>query len=420
MSELRPESYTVTQITEEITQLLSDSLGSVSVEGEISGWKVASSGHAYFSLKDEKSLIKAVMWRSRLERATERPADGQLVRAHGKVTVYAPRGDYQLDVTSISQAGVGLLLQQFEKLKLKLAEEGLFEAERKLPPPFHLRRVVAITSPTGAAIQDFLRVLRSRGTPVEILILPVRVQGVGAAAEIAGAIEKSRDLEPDLVLVTRGGGSLEDLWSFNEEIVARAIADCPIPLVSAVGHEVDYTISDFVADLRTPTPTAGAHLIADLVEGLFENYEDKRERIFAAFSENIRQHRIDLNLLHQRLLSESPLSFVPHYRQRVDETLERCGRALGHRLQSDRRDVREKTDRLRGLLQSGILRLRSDLRVKSEMLTAYNPKHTLDRGFARVETAQSNRPVRKKNEVPNDEDIRIELADGTIEATPHR
>ncbi|MCA9450141.1 MAG: exodeoxyribonuclease VII large subunit, partial [Candidatus Omnitrophica bacterium] len=296
---------------------------------------------------------------------------------------------------------------------------GLFDPDRKQPPPFHLRRVIVITSPTGAAIQDFLRVLRSRGTPVEILILPVRVQGVEAPMEIARAIGRARDLGGDLVLLTRGGGSLEDLWGFNEEVVARAIADCPIPLVSAVGHEVDYTISDFVADLRVPTPTAGAHLVADLVEGLYENFDEKKQRLGEAIGDVIQHRRVDLNLLIQRLKSKSPASQIPHFRQRIDDTLERCGRALVQRVASNRRDVKEILTRLQGSMEKDLLTMRSKLEVRKEKILAFNPQSTLSRGYSRIETAKSNRPIRKKNEVPTDEDIRVQLADGAFEATPH-
>ncbi len=419
MSEYSPAIFTVTQITEEISRIFGESFGSVSVEGEISGWKVAGSGHAYFSLKDEKSLLKSVMWRSRLDRLRLEPADGQLVQAHGKLTVYAPRGDYQLDVTSITQAGAGLLLQRFEKLKAQLAEEGLFDSERKQPPPFQVRRVIVITSPKGAALQDFLRVLKGLATPVEILILPVRVQGVEAPAEVAQAIHRARDLGGDLVVLTRGGGSLEDLWAFNEEAVARAIADCPIPLISAIGHEVDFTISDFVADLRVPTPTAGAHLVGDLVEGLFKNFQDKNDRLTEAISERISAHRIDLNLLIQKLKSASPAGSIPFHRQRIDDFLERSARALTHCLGSRRRDQLDLDGELRTRLERKLLKTQSMLLVQQEKLQAFNPLSTLERGYARIETAQSRRPIRARNEVPTDEDIRVQLSDGSFEANPH-
>jgi len=419
MSEYSPTVYTVTQITEEISQVFNDSFGSVSVEGEISGWKVAGSGHAYFSLKDDKSLLKAVMWRSRLERLLLNPADGQLVRASGRVTVYAPRGDYQLDVTTLAQAGVGLLLQRFEKLKARLAEEGLFDSARKHPPPFQVRRVIVITSPTGAALQDFLRVLKSLATPVEILILPVRVQGIEAPSEIADAIARAGAIGADLVVLTRGGGSLEDLWGFNEEIVARAIAACPIPLISAVGHEVDFTISDFVADLRVPTPTAAAHLVADLVEGLFDNFADKRDRLAAALKDRIVTHRVELNLIRQRLKSENPISFLPHYRQRIDEHLERSGRALSLQTRFLRRDLEGLCSRMNSEMEKKLFRWRAGLLSLEERARAYDPWATLGRGYARIETARTHRPIRSRSEVIGDEDIRVQLSDGNFEATPH-
>lgn len=418
MADSAPLVYTVTQLTEEIGQVFNESFGSLSVEGEISGWKVAGSGHAYFSLKDEKSLLKAVMWRSRLDRLTSLPADGQLVRAHGKLTVYGPRGEYQLDVTTLSQAGVGVLLQRFENLKAQLAAEGLFDSDRKKAPPFHLKRVIVITSPTGAAIQDFLRVLRSRETPVEVLILPVRVQGVEAPAEIARAIRRAPGLGGDLLVLTRGGGSLEDLWAFNEEVVARAIAECPLPTVSGVGHDTDFTISDFVSDLRVPTPTAAAHLVTQLVEGLHDNVAEKGDRLTDAMSDRLSASRVDLELLSGRLRSASPLSAIPHHRRRIDDLIERGARALRGRTLERRRDLRDVLEQLRTRLERRILKERSEVRVRREKILAFNPQSTLERGYARIETARSHRAIRQTSEVPIDEDIRVQLADGSFEATP--
>jgi exodeoxyribonuclease VII large subunit len=295
----------------------------------------------------------------------------------------------------------------------------LFDADRKQPPPFHLKRVIVITSPTGAALQDFLRVLKNRGTPIEILILPVRVQGVEAPTEIARAVRHASELKGDLVVLTRGGGSLEDLWAFNVVVVARAIADCSLPIVSAVGHEVDFTISDFVADLRLPTPTAGAHLVADLVEGLFQNFEDKKIRLCEAISDRISANRVDLNLQIQRLKSESPLSNLPYYRRRIDETIDRCVRALKQSIKQESRNILEYRTRMRTSLEKILLQARSDSLVQEQKLLAFNPQSTLNRGYARVETSKTQRPVRTRNEVPSDEDIRIQLSDGSFEATPH-
>jgi len=418
MSVPSPSVYTVSQITEEISGVLSQSFGSVAVEGEISGWKVAASGHAYFSLKDENSLLKAVMWRSRLSRLEVSPADGQLVRAYGSVTVYPPRGEYQLDVLRITQAGVGLLQQRFEELKRKLAEEGLFDPGRKRETPFRIRRIAVVTSPTGAALRDFLRVLDREDTPVEILILPSRVQGVEAPSEIAGALARVGDRDVDLVVLTRGGGSLEDLWAFNEEAVARAIAACPVPVVSAVGHEVDSTIADFVADVRVATPTAAAQFIADRVRGAIESLEDLTQRLGQAMAESLAELRRELDNIHGRLSARSPLSVVPFYRQRIDDYVSRAGTSVHHRIAVCRAKVSGSRRELFSHFRFDLLKLGGELGSLKERLFTLNPRATLKRGYALVETADRSHPVRSTKDVPPKGDVRVHLSDGSFEASP--
>ena len=390
----------------------------MAVEGEISGWKVAASGHAYFSLRDEASLLKAVMWRSRLARAEVTPADGQLVRAFGSLSVYPPRGEYQLDVQRFTQAGIGLLQQRFEELKRKLEAEGLFDASRKRHPPFRLRRVVAITSPTGAALRDFLRVLDRDETPVQILILPVRVQGVEAPSEIANALGKITPHNCDLVVLTRGGGSLEDLWAFNEEVVARAIAACPVPVVSGVGHEVDTTIADFVADVRVATPTAAAQYIVEWIQAMFEPLQDLAERLESSMREFLRAKRSDLENQQQRLGTRSPLSILPYHRQRVDDFVLRAGRAFRHQITATRSQVSVHRRDLLSRIRLALRDKRGEVRSLSDRLTALDPKATLDRGYALCETAHDSHPIRSVRDVPEKEDIRVHLSDGSFKATP--
>jgi exodeoxyribonuclease VII large subunit len=418
MSDSSLQVFTVSQITEEISGILSEEFDSVAVEGEISGWKVAASGHAYFSLRDETSLLKAVMWRSRLSRAEVTPADGQLVRAFGSLTVYPPRGEYQLDVRKFTQAGVGLLQQKFEELKRNLEAEGLFDPGRKRRPPFRLRRVVVITSPTGAALRDFLRVLDFDGTPVEVLILPVRVQGVEAPSEIADALGKAASLNCDLVVLTRGGGSLEDLWAFNEEVVARAIATCPVPVVSGVGHEVDVTIADFVADIRVATPTAAAQFIVERVQAVFEPLQDLTERLEFSMREFLRDKRADLENQRHRLETRSPLSVVPYHRQRVDDFVLRAGRALQHQVAGIRSQVAVHRRDLFSRFGLVLMDKRGEVRSLSDRLSALDPKATLNRGYTLCETARDSRPVRSVKDVPEDENVRVHLSDGNFEATP--
>src|SRR6266700_1455234 len=264
--------FTVGELTRQIRGTLETKFGAVWVQGEISNYKLHPSGHQYFALKDQRAKIECVIWRDAMLRARQPLVDGTQVQAYGTITVFEAQGKYQLNGQIIQPRGVGLLQAKFEALKRKLQAEGLFEPERKRPLPKFPRRIGIATSPTGAAIRDMLNVLRRRAPWLQILINPVRVQGSGAAQEIAVAIREfaspSEIFAPlDLLVVTRGGGSIEDLWEFNEEIVARAIFHSAVPIMSAVGHEIDFTISDFVADLRAPTPRAAAELIVpDIID----------------------------------------------------------------------------------------------------------------------------------------------------------
>jgi len=263
MNEPLPANLTVSRLVELIREVVESNFFAVTVEGEVSNFAVPSSGHWYFTLKDGQAQLRAVMFRNRNRLAASPPVDGLKVVCTGTVSVYTARGEVQLIVDSLAPAGIGSLQAAFEALKLRLAAEGLFADARKRPLPTFPRTVGIVTSPTGAAIHDLLNVLRRRAPGIRILLRPARVQGDGAAAEIAAGIaDLNRHGGADVLIVGRGGGSLEDLWAFNEEVVARAIAASAIPVISAVGHEVDVTIADFVADLRAPTPSAAAELVA--------------------------------------------------------------------------------------------------------------------------------------------------------------
>ncbi len=254
--------FSVTDLTRKIKGTLEEGFSRIAVQGELSNFKHHSSGHLYFTLKDEHAQIQCVMWRSRVPALSVTPQDGMKMIARGNVTVYEVRGNYQLDVASLQLLGAGELQIAFERLKQKLAAEGLFDQDHKKPLPQFPQRIGIVTSPTGAAIQDIINIINRRFPSTELILCPVKVQGIGAAEEIASAIDDFNNFGAvDVILVGRGGGSLEDLWAFNEEIVARSIYHSSIPVVSAVGHEIDFTIADFVADLRAPTPSAAAELI---------------------------------------------------------------------------------------------------------------------------------------------------------------
>ena len=312
---------TVTELTRSIRSALETKFRAVWVQGEISNYKLHPSGHQYFTLKDQRTQISCVIWRDTTAPPRQPVVDGSQVQVYGTVTVFEARGQYQLNVQILQPRGVGLLQAKFETLKRKLEAEGLFAAERKRPLPKFPRRIGIVTSPTGAAIRDMVNVLRRRAPWLQILINPVRVQGTGAAQEIAVAIRElalpNEAFAPlDLIVVTRGGGSIEDLWEFNEEIVARAIFHSPVPIVSAVGHEIDFTISDFVADLRAPTPSAAAELIVPDIIDL--------------------QRRIDG---YTRALSRQLLSRVRDAQQRLDHARDTLQRCLAHKLDSYKRNL---------------------------------------------------------------------------------
>src|SRR5437773_3055407 len=267
-----PTVFTVGELTRQLRGILETKFGSVWVQGEVSNYKLHPSGHQYFTLKDARAQIACVIFRNTMAPLRQPLVDGTQVQVYGNVSVFEARGQYQLSVQILQPRGLGLLQAKFEALKRKLEAEGFFAPERKRPLPKFPKRVGIVTSPSGAAVRDMLNVLRRRAPWLQILINPVRVQGIGAAAEIAVAIRElatpNENFAPvDLIVIARGGGSIEDLWEFNEEIVARTIASVTVPIVTAIGHEIDFTIADFVADLRAPTPSAAAQLIVpDMID----------------------------------------------------------------------------------------------------------------------------------------------------------
>jgi exodeoxyribonuclease VII large subunit len=313
--------FTVSELTRSIRGTLETKFAAVWVQGEISNYKLHPSGHQYFTLKDQRSQISCVIWRDTMQPPRQPLADGAQVQVFGTVTVFEARGQYQLNVQILQPRGVGLLQAKFEALKRKLESEGLFAPERKRPLPKFPLRIGIVTSPSGAAIRDILNVLSRRAPWLQILVNPVRVQGIGAAQEIAVAISELATPNEafgsvDLVVVTRGGGSIEDLWEFNEEIVARAIFHSAVPIVSAVGHEIDFTICDFVADLRAPTPSAAAELIVPDIIDL--------------------QRQIER---YARTLGHQLLNRVRDAQQRLDHTRDTLQRCLVHQIDGYKRGL---------------------------------------------------------------------------------
>ena len=296
--------WTVSELNRAAGELLEEAFPRVWVEGEISNWKVYGSGHAYFSLKDDGGQISAVLFRATAKNFRFEPRDGLAALAAGRVSLYGQRGQYQLIVDELEPRGKGALQLAFEQLKEKLQKEGLFDAARKRPLPVLPRTVGVVTSPTGAVIRDIITVLGRRFANVRVLLNPVRVQGEGAGAEIAAAIaELAGRGDVDVLIVGRGGGSMEDLWAFNEEVVARAIAACPVPVISAVGHETDFTIADFVADLRAPTPSAAAELVVQSKDALEARVTTLKRQMRAACGARFQsaRHRLDSLAVHRMI-----------------------------------------------------------------------------------------------------------------------
>ncbi|MFQ5825070.1 MAG: exodeoxyribonuclease VII large subunit [bacterium] len=349
--------YTVSELTREIKFLLETSLPEIWVQAEISNFTHHSSGHMYFSLKDEKAQISCVMWRTRNQNLFFTPQDGMKVIVQGRVTVYEKRGNYQLDIIQIQPAGVGELQLAFEQLKNRLREEGLFSEEFKKPIPLYPERIGLVTSPTGAAIRDMITILHRRFPAVEIILNSVRVQGEGAAAEIARAIDEFNQFgEVDVLIVGRGGGSLEDLWAFNEEMVARAVFRSQIPVISAVGHEVDFSICDFVADLRAPTPSAAAELTVRSRLELMEIFQKDLKKMTDSILDGIKYQREKLHNIESSYAFRQPLDLVKQHSQRLDELKRNLTTHISHKTAINREILNSLIQRLSLLDHRGVLK----------------------------------------------------------------
>ncbi|QIZ76981.1 exodeoxyribonuclease VII large subunit [Ferrimonas lipolytica] len=338
---------TVSGLSRQIKQLLEGNLGRVWLSGEISNLATPASGHIYFTLKDDRSQIRCAMFRSRAGRVTFAPANGQQVLVRANLTMYEPRGDIQLVVESMQPAGDGLLQQQFDALKMRLAAEGLFATAAKQPLPKALRRLGVITSASGAAIQDVLSVLQRRDPMLQVVIYPTLVQGRDATASICQALYTANQRnEVDCLLLTRGGGSMEDLWCFNEEAVARAVFASTLPVISAVGHEVDTTICDFVADVRAPTPSAAAELLSQDRSHLLRQTEQLQQRLLRATRGQLTHQQHRLALLASRLDAAHPKNQLQTHYQRLDELSARLHRGIEKQLQLGRFKQQQLSQRL--------------------------------------------------------------------------
>ncbi|HEY3760144.1 MAG TPA: exodeoxyribonuclease VII large subunit [Verrucomicrobiae bacterium] len=412
----------VGELTAQIRQLLEKHIGQVWISGEVTNLRAQSSGHIYFTLKDANAQVACVLFRNETVPHRELIADGQKILVQGDLTVYEVRGQYQIIVHAVELQGVGALQVQFEKLKQKLASEGLFAPERKRPLPRYPQRIGLVTSPTGAAIRDVLHVIKRRNPSLEIILVPCRVQGDGAANEIAKAIRLLNEfnLQPStcnlqLILITRGGGSLEDLWAFNEEVVARAIFESALPVVSAVGHEIDFTISDFVADFRAATPSAAAEIITEDVFAsirFLAQCGDRMRQLFRQWMDD-KQFLLDHNT--ERLARAHPRRKFQTWRQRLDELHGDLSRCLKHHTRHSTVALQNLSERLHRIHPSQTLKLRRDqLRQIERRLNVLGPEQVLGRGYSITMDAASGKVLRDASKIKAGQKLKTRLKTGEI------
>jgi exodeoxyribonuclease VII large subunit len=412
------QAMSVSELSSALKRTVEDRFGHVRVRGEISGFKRAASGHIYFSLKDENARLDAVMWKGGVARLPFAPEDGLEVVATGKLTTYAGRSNYQIVVESLEVAGEGAMMLLLEKLKARLSAEGLFAPERKKPLPSLPRVIGVVTSPTGAVIRDILHRLADR-FPSHVIVWPVLVQGEGAAAQIARAVNgfsaMSGAARPDLVIVARGGGSIEDLWAFNEEIVVRAVADCTIPIISAVGHETDTTLCDFAADLRAPTPTAAAEIAVPVRSELLQRLGQLSLRMSGA----VRRHvdRAAERLEAQRRLMPKLGDLAAPHQQRTDELAERLRQSLRTRVGKAELAFSGPAQMLHPrLLVRRVDQGQQRLDALTRLAGSLHPEAPLKRGFARV-TDASGKTVTTREAAILAGEVGLRFADGEVGAS---
>ena len=413
-------ALSVGELSFKLKRMVEGEFGHVRLRGEISGYKRAASGHVYLALKDDAAVIDGVMWKGQVNALAFAPQDGIEVIATGKLTTYPGRSKYQIVIERMELAGAGALMALFEKLKAKLAGEGLFDASRKRRLPYLPQTIGVVTSPTGAVIRDILHRLEDR-CPSHVLVWPVKVQGQGAADEIAAAIRGFDAMpadgatpRPDLVIVARGGGSIEDLWAFNEEPVVRAVAGCSIPIISAVGHETDTTLCDFAADLRAPTPTAAAELAVPVLADLRHTIQSHGLRTQRCAHRYLERGREQLTGL-ARLLPKRDALLGPQ-RQRADDAGQRLDRGLERRVTLARGQLDRSSGALRpAVLQSQVTRNRDRLAATWRLVQSLNPDAVLDRGYARV-TARGGETLSSAAAVRDAGAVTLRFRDGSVDA----
>ena len=434
--------FSVSALNRSVSNLLEQEFGWIWVEGEISNLAQPASGHIYFSLKDSSAQVSCAMFKGRNRSLKFRPENGSQVMVRAKVSLYQPRGNYQLIVDKMEAAGDGVLQRQFEQLKAKLAAEGLFDENIKQVIPELPEGIAIITSKTGAAIHDVLSVIKRRFPSIPIKLFPVPVQGVEAAPAICNAIRligdhvTSGDLKCDVILLVRGGGSLEDLWSFNEESVARAIIDCPVPIVSGIGHEVDFTIADFVADVRAATPTAAAETVTPDQSSWLQSFDWYQQRLQQLLTDKVERYREKTQWLHRRLQQQHPQTQLDQSSQRYDELLKRLNRSrqsmfdIRHSnlsmlkakleafnptlfLQQNRQATEYLTSRLQRATLNLLTHKKSLLSNTARTLNTISPLKTLERGYS-ITLDKDGVPIVSIEQLKVNDTIETRLHNGSI------
>ena len=437
--ESMPRIYSVSEVTVDVKSILEAAFDSVWIEGEISNLRIPDSKHAYFILKDDRSQIRCVLFKGYRTGLKFQPEDGDQVLLFGRISVYEARGEYQIIVEHLEPKGLGALQKAFENLKNKLSAEGLFDQNKKKPIPQFPWKVGVITSATGAALRDILNIIKRRNPKVSVLVYPVQVQGKGAAGEIASAIEQINRIDNlDAVIIGRGGGSIEDLWAFNEEVVARAISKSIIPVVSAVGHEIDFTIADFVADLRAPTPSAAAELVVPVLTDTNKALNRLVKNLLEVQQNQIKHNKVLLEHLMDRRFFRDPVNIFNPHAQRLDDLNNRLYRGLNQWIvlqkqkmtgmihQVVRLNPKKNIFRLKENLSilnhrlvqniNAITRLeikRSDSTLKN--LNALSPLAILDRGYSI--TSFKGKAITKAKVLKQGNSINIQLAEGKLDCT---
>jgi len=436
---MQPQVYSVSGLTQDIRAIMEAAFGSVWVEGEISNFRTVASGHSYFVLKDGKAQIRCVLFKGHRAGIKFQPEDGDQVLMFGRISVYDARGEYQIIAESLEPRGLGALQKAYEQLKEKLGKEGLFKDETKKPLPEFPWKIGVVTSSTGAAVRDILNVIRRRNPSVSVIIRPALVQGEGSAKNIAQGIRDLNKIEDvDVIIVGRGGGSLEDLWAFNEEEVARAIFASHTPIVSAVGHEIDFTIADFVADLRAPTPSAAAELTVPVLKDTLEDIRSSTEELISIMRRTVAGYREFLDRMMDRRFFHQPKEIFNPQIQRLDDLQSRMMRSLGQGLTQQQQRLKDKkhrliqaspkykiqlsSEKLTGLQNRAVKNIQTLLRFRRERfegilknMNAVNPLAILERGYSIC--SKDEKSIHSSTAINPGDKVKIRLSRGGLDCT---